>query len=112
VIGLQRAADGHFHWPGRVNGSAVDFLVDTGATSTTLPAALAHSADLPHLSDPRLGIDVPGRLQFSQGNSVRHMHKRRRGGRLPTAGSPGTRPAVGARGEIRQACAAALVTAL
>ena len=46
VIELQRARDGHFHWPGRLNGVAVDFLVDTGATSTALPQALAEQAGL------------------------------------------------------------------
>jgi len=45
-IELKRAPDGHFHWPGRVNGVAVDFLVDTGATSTALPLALAQEAGL------------------------------------------------------------------
>jgi aspartyl protease family protein len=45
-IELKRAADGHFHWPGRVNGVEVDFLVDTGATSTALPLALAERAGL------------------------------------------------------------------
>lgn len=45
-IVLRRAADGHFHWPGRVNGIAVDFLVDTGATSTALPRELAERAGL------------------------------------------------------------------
>lgn len=46
AIELRRAPDGHFHWPGRVNGIAVDFLVDTGATGTALPAALARQAGL------------------------------------------------------------------
>jgi aspartyl protease family protein len=45
-IELRRASDGHFHWPGRVNGVAVDFLVDTGATGTALPLALAEQAGL------------------------------------------------------------------
>ena len=45
-IELKRAPDGHFYWPGRVNGVAVDFLVDTGATSTALPLALAQQAGL------------------------------------------------------------------
>ena len=35
-----------FHCPGPVNGVAVDFLVDTGATSTALPLALAQEAGL------------------------------------------------------------------
>ena len=46
VIELRRGADGHFHWPGRINGVAVEFLIDTGATGTTLPEALARSAGL------------------------------------------------------------------
>jgi aspartyl protease family protein len=110
VIELQRAPDGHFHWPGRVNGIAVDFLVDTGATSTTLPQALADQARLtrlgslrsdtaggvvmgeiaradialdggvsftqlrvavlPRLSSPLLGMDVLGRLRYSQAGGV------------------------------------------
>ncbi len=46
AIELRRAADGHFHWPGTVNGIAVDFLVDTGATGTAIPQALAERAGL------------------------------------------------------------------
>jgi len=46
VIELRRAADGHFHWPGQLNGVAVEFLVDTGATRTALPQALARRAGL------------------------------------------------------------------
>jgi aspartyl protease family protein len=46
AVELKRERDGHFHWPGRVNGVAVDFLVDTGATSTALPRALAEKAGL------------------------------------------------------------------
>lgn len=45
-IVLKRAPDGHFHWPGSVNGIAVEFLVDTGATSTALPRELAERAGL------------------------------------------------------------------
>lgn len=44
---LQRAADGHFHWPAQVNGTAVLMLVDTGATRSTLPGALARELQLP-----------------------------------------------------------------
>jgi aspartyl protease family protein len=46
VIELARAPDGHFHWPGEVNGVRVEFLVDTGATSTALPQRLAERAGL------------------------------------------------------------------
>ena len=106
AIVLARGADGHFHWPGRVGGVEVDFLVDTGATSTALPQALAQRAGLkpegavrmqtaggaargfvtradialeggvradrltvtvlPDLGAPLLGMDVLGRLHFSQ----------------------------------------------
>ncbi len=53
AVVLQRAPDGHFHWPGRVNGVAVDFLVDTGATSTALPQSLAERAGLKPLGAVR-----------------------------------------------------------
>lgn len=106
TVVLQRAEDGHFHWPGRVGGVEVDFLVDTGASSTALPQALAEKAGLqplgavrtdtaggavrgfaaradialeggvradrlmvtvlPNLGAPLLGMDVLGRLHFSQ----------------------------------------------
>lgn len=51
-IELRRGPDGHYHWPGSVNGRAVDFLVDTGATGTAIPSALAAELQLP------LGDDV------------------------------------------------------
>jgi aspartyl protease family protein len=43
---LQRAPDGHYHWPGRLNGVAVDFLIDTGATNTAISRDLAEQAGL------------------------------------------------------------------
>jgi aspartyl protease family protein len=64
-IELRRAADGHFHWPGRVNGVEVDFLVDTGATSTALPLALAQQAGLVlegTLRSSTAGGEVEGRI--------------------------------------------------
>jgi aspartyl protease family protein len=106
VIVLTRGGDGHFHWPGKVDGIEVDFLVDTGATVTALPQSLAERAGLkpvgavqaitaggatrafvvradialdggvradklavtvlPGLGAPLLGMDVLGRLHFSQ----------------------------------------------
>ena len=110
VIELRRSADGHFHWPGQVNGLAVEFLVDTGATRSALPEALARQAGLtpqgrvqsstaggtvqgwsaradltlqggvrvdrlpitvlPALGAPLLGMDVLGKLSFSQSDGV------------------------------------------
>ena len=109
-IVLKRAPDGHFHWPGTVNGQAVDFLVDTGATRTTLPQPLAQAAGLtpegtvqgqtaggavqgwvaradivlqggiqvdrhpvtvlPALQTPLLGMDLLGRMRYSQADGV------------------------------------------
>ena len=46
IIEIRRGADGHYHWPGRINGRAVDFLVDTGATGTAISAALARELKL------------------------------------------------------------------
>jgi aspartyl protease family protein len=106
VIEIRRSADGHYHWPAELNGRQIDFLVDTGATGTAIPAALATQlglknegavqsqtaggvalgkvvvADLallggvraerlrlvalPGLVSPLLGMDVLGRLRWSQ----------------------------------------------
>lgn len=60
VVELQRGTDGHFHWPGTVNGIAVDFLVDTGATGTALPQWLAD----------RAGLRVDGRVTSSTAGGV------------------------------------------
>jgi aspartyl protease family protein len=60
VIELRRAPDGHFHWPGEVNGVRAEFLVDTGATTTALPAALAERARL----------EPQGRVQSSTAGGV------------------------------------------
>ena len=46
VVEIRRAADGHYHWPGTLAGHAVDFLVDTGATGTAIPAQLARELGL------------------------------------------------------------------
>jgi aspartyl protease family protein len=46
---LHRAGDGHYHWPGRINGREVDFLVDTGATGTAIPTSLARELGLPEI---------------------------------------------------------------
>ena len=46
VIEIRRGPDGHYHWPGHINGRAVDFLIDTGATGTAIPASLARDLQL------------------------------------------------------------------
>lgn len=60
VIEIRRSADGHYHWPGTVGGQPVDFLVDTGATATAIPAELAR----------RLGLPVVGRVRSSTAAGV------------------------------------------
>ena len=46
TVEIRRAADGHYHWPGRIDGRSVEFLVDSGATGTAIPAALARELGL------------------------------------------------------------------
>lgn len=46
VIEIRRGPDGHYHWPGRINGRDVDFLIDTGATGTAIPGELARELGL------------------------------------------------------------------
>ncbi|MCE2918299.1 MAG: retropepsin-like aspartic protease family protein [Rubrivivax sp.] len=45
-IVIERSDDGHFHWAGRLNDQTVEFLVDTGATTTAIPEALAQQLGL------------------------------------------------------------------
>ena len=60
VVELRRAPDGHFHWPARVNGRAVEFLVDTGATRSALPGPMAE----------RLGLERQGEVRSSTAGGV------------------------------------------
>ena len=46
AVEIQRGRDGHYHWPGRVAGRAVEFVVDTGASSTAIPADMARELGL------------------------------------------------------------------
>lgn len=60
VVEIARGPDGHYHWPGRINGRAVDFLIDTGATSTAISASLARE----------LQLDALGRVQSNTAGGV------------------------------------------
>ncbi len=65
VVELRRGPDGHYHWPGRIGDQAVDFLVDTGATSSALPLALAQRLELAEVGRVRTqtaGGEVTGTL--------------------------------------------------
>ena len=46
TLEIQRAGDGHYHWPGTINGHEVDFLIDTGATATAMAVSLAEKLQL------------------------------------------------------------------
>jgi aspartyl protease family protein len=43
---LKRSGDGHYVFPGTINGQPVTFLLDTGATRVSLPAHLAGTLGL------------------------------------------------------------------
>lgn len=81
TVTLKRAADGHFHWPGRVNGRPLEFLVDTGATRTALPGALAQQLRLERGRELRsstaggvvLGYEARVDLQLEGGFVVREL---------------------------------------
>jgi aspartyl protease family protein len=67
TIRIARATDGHYHWPGQINGRAVDFLVDTGATQTALPATLAKE----------LGLTLDGEVWGSTAGGMVHGREAR-----------------------------------
>ena len=60
TLEIRRSDDGHYHWPGRIGNREVEFLVDTGATGTAIPAALARE----------LGLQVVGSMQSSTAGGV------------------------------------------
>lgn len=53
TLEIRRSDDGHYHWPGRINGQQVDFLIDTGATGTAIPASLAEALKLEQIGTVR-----------------------------------------------------------
>lgn len=53
TLEIRRSDDGHYHWPGRINGRQVDFLIDTGATGTAIPGSLASALKLESLGTVR-----------------------------------------------------------
>lgn len=64
TLEIRRSGDGHYHWPGRIGSGSktreVEFLVDTGATGTAIPAALARE----------LGLQALGSMQSSTAGGV------------------------------------------
>lgn len=47
TLSLPRGLDGHYRLSGTLNGESVEFLLDTGASMTSIPAELARSLSLP-----------------------------------------------------------------
>jgi aspartyl protease family protein len=60
TIEIRRGPDGHYHWPGTINGREVEFLIDTGATGTAISAALADE----------LGLQTLGQVQSSTAGGI------------------------------------------
>ena len=52
-VEIRRQADGHWHWPGQLNGRRTDFLIDTGATGSAIPQSLARELRLPVVGSVR-----------------------------------------------------------
>jgi aspartyl protease family protein len=59
-IVLPRDRTGHYFWQGQINGKEVEFLVDTGATQTSISKNLADE----------LGITEQSSAQFNTANGV------------------------------------------
>lgn len=65
VVEIRRGSDGHYHWPGTLNGRAVDFLIDTGASGVAIPQSLARELGLEGEGTVRsstAGGEVTGRV--------------------------------------------------
>lgn len=60
VLTLKASADGHFRATGTINGEAVVFMLDTGASGVALSEDLAR----------RIGLQPRGRSQVSTANGV------------------------------------------
>lgn len=60
VLTLKISADGHFRTPGTINGEAVIFMLDTGASGVALSENLAR----------RIGLQPRGRSRVSTANGV------------------------------------------
>jgi aspartyl protease family protein len=68
-IVLSAGAGGHFYAAGQVNGGAIRFVVDTGATSIALPVSDARRLGINYLSAPRTMV------QTANGNATAYRVK-------------------------------------
>lgn len=63
IIELSRQIDGHFHVVGSVEDYPVTFMIDTGATTVTIPYSLATRIGLDKNCQPTHFITAAGRVQ-------------------------------------------------
>ncbi len=66
VLELSRQMDGHFHVVGSVEGNPITFMIDTGATSVTIPYSLATEIGLDRNCKPAHFITAAGRVPGCQ----------------------------------------------
>jgi aspartyl protease family protein len=57
---IDRARDGHYHWPGKIGDVDVVFMIDTGASRTSVSQKLADQA----------GLKSQGKASFSTANGL------------------------------------------
>ena len=69
TVRITKSADGHFHIVADVNGHPVEFLVDSGATTTALSAADAAKAGVrtPQLAFPVIVSTANGQAEMQRG---------------------------------------------
>ena len=65
TVMLEKLANGHFGARGEVNGASVDFIIDTGASSTVLTVADAEAAGF---DTSKLSFNVP--ISTANGNAT------------------------------------------
>jgi len=63
ILELSRQMDGHFHVVGSVEGNPITFLIDTGATSVSIPYSLATEIGLDRNCKPAHFMTAAGRVQ-------------------------------------------------
>ena len=78
TIEIHRSRDRHYYWQGEVNGHPVRFLIDTGASITSIPPQIAEAAQLRVIGTTRFntangtvnGNIVRGNLSLQGGISI------------------------------------------
>ncbi len=66
TLRIPKSDDGHFYVTGLVNGHKVEFLIDSGATVTTLAPEIAHAAEVQSDGGPPIFVDTANGTARSQ----------------------------------------------